>query len=54
MERRGDEYDASARIGVRGCVGVFFRGCDEVRDRGFEGVVGADGVDVDHCFERVG
>lgn len=33
---------------------VFGCGFDEVRDCGFEGIVGSENVDVDHGFESIG
>lgn len=53
----GDEDDAAACAGGGGGeVGVFVGGggVDEVREGGFEGVVGAEDVDVDDGFEGVG
>ena len=52
----GDENDAAAGaaagVGVRGF--VLGGGCDEVGESGFEGVVGAEDVDVHDGFEGVG
>jgi hypothetical protein len=49
----GDEDDAAARGGV--CAGVLVGGggLEEVGERRFEGVVGAEDVDVDYGFEGV-
>ena len=56
MDCSGDENDAaagaSAGMGVRGF--VLGGGCDEVGESGFEGVVGAEDVDVHDGFEGVG
>ncbi len=59
VDRGGDEDDAAAsaeRVGVQalGRVGVGAGGVEEVREGGFEGVVGAEDVDVDDGFEGVG
>lgn len=52
MDCGGDEDDAAAGGGGGG--GVFFGGGDEVGEGGFEGVIGAEDVDVHDGFEGVG
>ena len=56
MDCGGDEDDAAACAGIGGevGVGVGVGGVEEVGEGGFEGVVGAEDVDVDDGFEGVG
>lgn len=56
MDCSGDEDDAAAGAGAGVGVGglVLGGGFDEVRESGFEGVVGAEDVDVHDGFEGVG
>jgi hypothetical protein len=53
----GDEEDAAACAGWAGgrtVGGVGGGGVEEVREHGFDGVVGAEDVDVEYRFEGVG
>lgn len=54
MKRCGDEDYTAARGGCGGGVWVLFDGGHEVGEGCFEGVVGAEDVNVDDGFEGVG
>ena len=53
MQSRGNKYDTAPSRGVTSSVRVLGGGFKKIWERGFEGVEGADHVDVDNGFEGV-